>query len=278
MATQVWSGGAGDGVFLTAANWVSGTAPVNGDTAVIGSTSQNIHGAATGLTTLTLVVTEGYKGTIGDDAPLTFASITLLTFGGVGPACNIGCSGTVTAGHFQHGAKTQVNISTGTWTLLTNGYGPVTIANAVVVTTFKNIGGNVSAGYNATAFTTLTTCGGTVRSARVCTTANAKGGTFISMDNGSSNYITNGTVNVENGATYNKQSGGTDTAVEVFSGGTFTVVGTSGASSSGSAVITVTTLTIWSGSMIVDVVPGLTLTVTNRVYVGPVIPLSMGHP
>lgn len=273
MATQVWSGGANDGVFLTAGNWVSGVAPGNGDTAIVGATNQNILGAATGLTTVTLIVTNGFGGSIGSDGvSLTFASATLITYAGRGAVCNIGCAGTVAAASFEHYGTGLVNITSGTWTLLTNSYGPMTVSASAVVTTLNNIGGNITIGYNATAITTLTS-GGSVRCARVCTTANVLGSKFTSIDNGTTTYITNGTVNVYNGAEYNKQSGGTDTAINAFPGSTFSILGTSGGAA---GVVTVTTLSIWSSAKIIDAAPGLVsgqVTYTNpKVYRGAITP------
>lgn len=264
MSTTVWSGGANDGVLLTDANWVGGTAPANSDTAIIGATNQNIHGAATGRTGITLKILGTYGGIFGDDGPVTFGSATLIEYAGSGAACNIGCAGTVTAANFTH-TSGAVNVSSGTWTTLANGAGPLNIAAAAVVTTLKNASGTVSVGYNATAITTLTNSG-KVTSSRSHTNTGVDRGTVIHLDNGTTTYTSGGTVTVGNGGVYNKRSGGTDTLVEVKPGGTFTIEGTSGGAAGS---VTLTNATYWGGSMVKDSVPGLVVTYTNpKVYVG----------
>lgn len=265
MATQVWSGGAGDGNFATAGNWVSGVAPGNGDTAIINSTNSNILGTATGFTTITLIVTSGYGGIIGSDGnALTFGSITALTYAGRGAAARLGCAGTVAAAYFHHSSFASVFISTGTWTLIENSAGQMDIAAAAPLVTLRNTSGTITIGYNATAITALTS-GGPVTCKRNITTANLERAQLTHQDNGVTTYTLCTTVNVHNGATYNKQSGGTDTTLTVFPGGAFTIVGSSGGAA---ASVTVTTSNIWAGNAgFMDAVPGLTLT-TTKAYVG----------
>jgi hypothetical protein len=263
LATKAWTGGANDSNFMTAGNWSDGIAPANSDTLNVGATNQTINGQATGLTGITLKVFPGFGGTIGVDTPLTFGSITSLAYAGTGAKCVIGCTGTVTASESNHTVGEFV-ISSGTWSAHVNGTGMLTIAAAAVVTSLLNAGGTVTAGYNATAFTTLTTAG-TCTSHRVATTATVLRGTYTQRDNGTTNYNTHTTVNVHNGATYNKQSGGTDTTVNAYPGSTLTIYGTSGGSAGS---VTVTTLNEWAGSTIKDTVPGLKLTITNRIPVG----------
>lgn len=264
MATGTWTGGANDGVFMTATNWtgLGGAAPANGDTLIIGATSQTIAGAATGLTTVTLKVLAGFSGTAGLDTPLTFSSITLLEYAGTGAGANFGTT-TATAANFTHTAGT-VTISSGTWTTVNNSLGTLVVPAATVVTTCRNIGGTLTAGYNATAFTTLENSGqATVK--RICTTATCMRGSLVQQDNGTTTYTSCGTANVHNGATYNKQSGGTDTTVNLYPGSRFTIAGTSGGSA---GTVTVTTLNKYAGSAAVLTVPGLTLTVGTTNYLG----------
>lgn len=45
MATRTWDDGAGDGTFITAANWSADTAPVDGDTAKIAASARDITAA-----------------------------------------------------------------------------------------------------------------------------------------------------------------------------------------------------------------------------------------
>lgn len=267
--TTVWTGGANDGVWATGGNWTAGTGsapPASGDTAIIGVGNQNIHGATVATTTLTIKVLPSYGGIIGDDGALIFSSgITLLEYAGTGASANIACTGgTTAAATFTHSGS-QVSITGGTWTLITNGSGPLSIAAAAVVTTLKNASGQVTVGANATAITLLTNSG-TVTSYRTHTTTNVDRGTVILMDNGNTTYTSGGTVTVGNGGVYNKRSGGTDTLVEVKPGGTFTIAGTSGGSA---GAITLTNATYWGGSTVMDAVPGITVTYTNpKAYIG----------
>lgn len=267
--TVAWTGGGNDGVWATAGNWAAGTGtapPANGDTVTIGCTNQNIHGATVATTTLTLRITPGYGGIIGDDAPLIFSSgLTLLEYAGTGAAINIACTaGTTTAASFNHTGGVAT-ISGGTWTTLTNSTGIMTIAAAAIVTTLQNVAGDVTVGYNATAITTLTNSG-RVTCSRSITTTTLDRGTLIHLDNGTTTYTTAGTVVIGNGATYNKRSGGTDALVTLKPGSKFTIEGTSGGSG---GTVTLTNATVWAGSTLIDVVPGVAVTYTNaKVYVG----------
>ena len=263
MSTRYFTGGANDGNFGTAGNWDTSTAPVNGDTVIIGATNQNITaGLATGLTSIVLKITAGYGGSIGDASnSLTFTGS--LEYAGRGAFAKFGSGGTISAGVFNHTGGTAY-VSSGTWTSLTNGKGNIDIAAAAVVTTAYNVGGVFTAGYNATAFTTFNNSGMATIS-RACTTLNCKGGSVVSLDNGTTTYISNATVNVNNGAIYNKRSGGTDTTVTVDPGGVLTIDGTSGGAA---GTVTVTTLNEYGGSRIIDAVPGLVLTVGTRNRIG----------
>ena len=64
MATLTWNGGGDGTTFTDGDNW-GGTAPSNDDTLIINSTSDNIDGAATGLTGITFRVGSGFTGTLG---------------------------------------------------------------------------------------------------------------------------------------------------------------------------------------------------------------------
>lgn len=267
MAVIVWSGGAGDGNWNTGTNWVGGTKPANNDTAIVGSTNQAIIGGNVTETGLTVVFTKGFGGTVGADAPLIFVSGTgtqaALTYGGSGSYANFGNGGTVTACTLNVSGGQTVVLSSGTWTTVTSSGGNVQIAASTVVTTLQNVGAVVTA-LAGTAFTTATNAG-TLYTTRSCTTLNCKRGTAIQYNNGVTTYTSCTTVNIENGATYNKQSGGTDTTVNNFPGGTFTIAGNAGNSA---ATVTITTYNQWSGSKSVESMGGVTVTVGTRNYVG----------
>lgn len=265
MSDIVWNGGSGDGNWNTGGNWVGGSRPANSDTAIIGSTNQAIIGATVAETGLTVKVTPGFGGTIGADAPLIFTNgPALIQYAGTGRYANFGCGGTVTSAKFEHSGGQEVVLSSGTWTLVSNSSGTLTIAAATIVTTFNNVAGSVTAGYNGTAFTTCSN-GGMMTASRNATTLNCLRGSYIHLDNGVTTYTANTTVNIQNGATYNKRSGGTDTTVNVFPGSTFTIVGTSGGAAGS---VTLTTANIWTGSTFTENVPGITLTVTTKNYIG----------
>lgn len=265
MADVVWNGSAADGNWNTGANWVGGSRPGNSDTAIIGTTNQAIIGATVAETGLTVRITAGFGGTIGFDAPLIFTNgPALIHYAGTGNYANFGCSGTVTAAKFDHSGSQVVNLSSGTWTLITNSAGNLDIAAATVVTTLNNVSGNVTALYNATAFTTCTTSG-RMTCYRNVTTLNCKRGSFTHLNNGITTYTAVTTANVENLATYNKRSGGTDTTLNLFSGGTFTVAGNTGGSA---GTVTITTANVWAGSNLYKTVPGLTVTIGTQNDIG----------
>lgn len=264
MADIVWNGGSGDGNWNTGGNWVGGVRPANSDTAIIGSTNQAIIGATVAETGLTVKVTPGFGGTIGADAPLIFTNgPALIQYAGTGRYANFGCGGTVTSAKFEHSGGQEVVLSSGTWTLVSNSSGTLTIAAATIVTTFNNVAGPVTAGYNGTGFTTCSN-GGQVYTSRASTTLNCLRGTFIHMDNGVTG-TSNGTVNIQNGATYNKRSSVADTAVNAFPGGKYSLYGTSGF---GTGVNAATTINIWAGSTIEDEVPGGIAAYDTKNFIG----------
>lgn len=265
-----WTDGAGDGNWATAGNWSTtgaaspgSTPPANGDTATIGTSNRAIIGGTVATTTLTIKVLDGFGGTIGADTPLIFSNgTTSIVYGGRGFYANFG-GGTHATVTVNISGGQQCVFSSGTLTVLTTSGGSINIAAATVVTTLQNVGADVTAGYNATVFTTATNAG-SLKTSRSCTTLNAKRGTVTQYNNGVTTFTLCTTVNIENGAVYNKQSGGTDTTVNVFPGGLFTIVGNSGGANS---TVTATTTNIWGGSRVIDVSNGITLT-TTKVYIG----------
>jgi hypothetical protein len=263
MASRYWTGGANDGVFMTAGNWSDASAPQNNDTHIVGATAQNIHGAATGLTGVTIKFLPGYSGIVGDDGPLTTASAALIEYAGSGASANLGCVGTVTDSNFNHTAGV-VTLSSGTWTAVNNGTGGMIISAATVVTTGRNVAGTWDVGYNGTAFTLLES-GGQTRTHRSCTTLTVMRGTTTQRDNGTTTYTLCTTVNIHNGGTYNKQSGGTDVTINGYPGSLITIVGTSGGSA---GTVAITTYNKYAGAASVLSVPGLTIVPGTSNYRG----------
>ena len=273
MATvKFWTGGASDGDFSNLSNWNEATAFANSDTYIIGATNQNITAGLThAYTGITLIVTEGYGGSIGSGAsPLSFSSVAALTYAGRGAFAKFGSSGTVTTASCDH-VSGFVYIATGTWTELTNSMGNMDIAAAAVVTRLNNIGGTVTAGYNGTAFTNLFS-GGTTTFRRNATNAYIMGGRTVQENNGMSNFTLIATIlQVHRGATYNKRSSGAETAAtQVFPGATYTVAGnTGGAAGGGATTVDVGPVVVWAGSKAVFTgVPGITFDVDQVTYKG----------
>src|SRR6185436_14830971 len=96
--TKYWTGGGNDGDFSNLSNWSEATAFANGDTYHIGATNQNIVAGLThAYTGITLVVTEGYGGSIGTDASsFSATSAAAITYAGRGAFAKFSCGGTVT--------------------------------------------------------------------------------------------------------------------------------------------------------------------------------------
>lgn len=268
MATKVWNDGAGDGIFLTAGNWVGGVAPVATDDIVIGTSNRDIAGVATGFAIASLTITPGFGGTIGSGGtPLTFTNITgSVKYAGSGPGMYLGCTGTCAAAEFSHTVG-MVYITAGTWTLLTNTYGNFDIGASAVVTTLYNIGGNGTVNYNATAITTCRNSG-SLSLKRVVTTMYADRGNTIQQDSGTTATNVGTVLYIGNGATYNKQSSGAETTINIFPGGRFTTDKNTGGSTGSVALGTINK---WAGSYSkTTAVPGVTFTYTAFNYVGSV--------
>lgn len=268
-STQVWNGAAADGNFGTAGNWVSGVAPIGGDSVVFNNGAIAVTaGLTTGISIVKMTVTANYGGTIGTAAsPLTFTAITSsLDYAGTGSFFYVGCSGTVANGNFNHSGGATVAVATGTWTTLLNGTGTIDVAAAVVLASgagsVGNAGGTMTIAYNATAIFAFIGHG-KITCRRVITTGDVEGGTLTSQDNGTTNYISNGTIVVHNGATYNKQSGVVDTLVDVRYRGYLTFAGCSGGATPGTALTPAVTL--WAGGRVNVLSPGVVVTPTYTI-------------
>jgi len=265
--TKNWTGGGNDGDWSNLANWSDATAFANGDTFIVGATNQAIIAGLThAYTGVTIIVTDGFGGTIGtSSAALSPSSAALIRYAGRGAFAKFGSAGTVTLGDFQHSTG-DVTLSGGTWTTLYNSAGSLVIDAAAVVTTLWNLAGSVTAAYNATAITTLNSAGIYAMIRRNITTLNAKRGITIQENNGTTTFTAVGTSNIENGATYNKRSGGTDTTANVFPGGKLTGEKNAG-NASGTA--TISTVNRYVGSTVVATgIAGVPITITTDNPVG----------
>ena len=264
--TKYWTGGGNDGDFSNLSNWSEATAFANSDTYIIGATNQNITAGLThAYTGITLIVTEGYGGSIGSGAsPLSFSSVAALTYAGRGAFAKFGSSGTVTTASCDH-VSGFVYIATGTWTELTNSTGNIDIAAAAIVTRGNNVRGVWTAGYNGTAFTNFYN-GGTAtfrRNATNCYTL--QNGRTTQENNGTANY-TLVTTNYVYGGKYNKRSSGADVTGYVFPGAKYSVAGNAGG---GATSVDLGNIEIWAGSEVVATgVPGVTFDITGFSYKG----------
>ena len=260
MALKVWNGGANNGTFLDAANWVGGVAPVATDSILINDTEQNINGVTTAFAIVDFTVGPRYRGTIGaDGVSLIFTNITgTLQYGGSGAGIRIGCSGTCAAAKLEH-TLGMVWITGGTWTSVINGTGNVDIAAAAVLTAGVNISGTMTIGYNATVITNLHNFG-YCEFKRSATNVYAKRGTTVQKDSGSTTTQVTDLLQVENGAVYNKQSGGTEDSITVFPGGLFTIEGNTGGAT---GTLNLGTITKYAGAKTkTRTMPGVIVTVT----------------
>jgi hypothetical protein len=250
MAVRIWTGATGDGNFGTAGNYAGGVAPVNSDTVIYNNGNKDVSaGLTTALTGITLIATPAYSGLLGTSATaLTFASVTLIDFAGSGATHNIGCSGTVTAAKFNHGAGSVVNLTSGTWSDLNNSLGKIVFAAAAVLTAAKNLGDMVIP-YNGTRITTLKTSGPVTCYRNIQNTYIKSGGILTQFDNGTTTYTTasdnTGNVEIESNGVFRKLSGGAENTMEVFPGGVLSTEGNTGGST---GTVTLGTISKWLGA------------------------------
>lgn len=265
--TKYWTGGGNDGDFSNLTNWSEGTAFANSDTYVIGATNQDIIAGLThAYTGITLVVTEGFGGSIGSAAggSLSFSSAASIKYAGRGAYARFTSAGTVTTAAFDHQSGI-VGLTGGTWTNIDNSMGALDIAAAAVVTRINNLAGSVTAGYNATAFTNAYNAGNmTFR--RNATNFYALAGRSVQENNGTTNYTLVTALSVYPTATYNKRSSGADVAGTIFPKGTYTVAGNRGG---GATTVDLGDLDIWGGASVTATgVPGVVFDVTGFSYRG----------
>lgn len=145
MATRTWSGSADGTTFTTAGNWTPVGAPSNDDTLIINAGSDAIAGAATGLTGITLRVTEGFTGTIGSTGTYLDLDGPLLEFASGGLQAYI--TGTWTDVRVSGGSNSpsfldlKGNASTAITTLNCNRLsGTVTLNSSATCTTITQTG------------------------------------------------------------------------------------------------------------------------------------------
>jgi hypothetical protein len=257
MATVTWTGGSGDGNWNTGGNWAGGAAPSGADDVVFNTGASSVTtGPSSALAYATVTVTSGYSGSWGTSAvtPL-FGNITgSIRIAGRGAFYKFS-TGTCPTVDIEVPSSTQVFIPVGTITTL-NTSNSSNVEVAAAVTTWNNVSANCTALSNGTAITTLTTAS-PIMLYRSYTTANVEQGGAVT----SYNAITGGTLNVRGRGAYNHQSTGTITTANLLPRGMLTARGARGA-------FTITTLNEWANSMADIVVPGVTVTVGTRNFIG----------
>jgi len=158
MATKYWTGGT-DGNFGTAGNWLGGAAPTNSDTVVFDRGSVDVDaGLTTGLTGLTMIGNEGYKGRIAPGGSSINAAFSSVRWA----AGSANLAGNITLGKFEPRPGSLITYNSGT---LAAGYfanTELSIAAAAVVTTIRAKRCRVDDLYNATAYTLAELVDGTV--------------------------------------------------------------------------------------------------------------------
>lgn len=225
MATRTWSGSSDSTTFTTAGNWTPVGAPSNGDTLIFNSTSDAITGAATGLTNITMRVTENFTGTFGSSSNYLDLDGPLLEFASGGLAAYI--TGTWTDIRVSGGSlsnnflQLKGNASTAITTLNCNRLqGTVTLNSSATCTTIVQTGASigivdVKSGVGSLANVTITQ--GTLNLASdVSTKLEAFGGTVVTSG---TSAIT--AMDIDGNCSVQHNTSGTLGTLEVFDG-TFT--------------------------------------------------------
>lgn len=262
MAVREWNG-ATDGVVTTAGNYVAGAAPTAGDSVYARIRPTNPMASGTFPALVNFEVTEAYgANNIGSAASAVgFGAVTSMRIAGQGSGYYISSSGTVDAASFEMPFGSTVVISGGTFTLTNVSGCKLEGGASAVFTTINSIGAEGTVATNGTGITTLTGSGKWTVTSRNITTANCDANMRLIVTGTAA--VT--TVNIVGGGTFNHQSSGTVTTANVRPQGLYTVAGNPGNAGTN---VTLTTANIWKGAQLIESVPGFTLTVTTRNYVG----------
>jgi hypothetical protein len=262
MATRIWTGSADSTTFATAGNWAPSGAPSNDDTLIINATSDNITGAATGLTGITLKVTEGFTGNIGSSTTYLDLDGPLLEFASGGTAAYI--TGTWTDVRVSGGSRSsdflqlKGNASTAITNLNCNRLqGTVTLNGSATCTTITQTGtpvGEIDIKSGVGSLANITSSEGVLKLASTVSSAvNVYGGNVTISGTASV-----GTLEIDGGGVADYTSSGTITTLTVFDG-------VFSARDNGSASYTVTNATVHSAGRL-DVDSAL----NNGVYTNPI--------
>jgi len=157
MATLIWTNATADGDFTTPGNWIDtstgspyGSALANSDTCIFDRGAEDVTaGLTTGLTGITLIGTDGYKGSIAPGSVLSIACANIRWGAG-----SINQTGSVTGSTvIANRPGTVVNINGGTHANLIGQMADINVAAAAVVTNGRFTNSNVVLLDNATDMT-----------------------------------------------------------------------------------------------------------------------------
>jgi hypothetical protein len=261
MATVTWTGGANDGNWATGGNWSGAAAPSSTDDVFLLTTSQDITLGLnqSAITLASLTISRGFGGSIGSaSAPLQINVSGTLTYAGSGSYAKI--NGTIATANIDRTGSGTFYLSGGTWTTTTVSAGRVLVDGAAVLTTFRDISGEIGEiPWNATAITLLENEAGVVVCKRTVTTLTnaAKATTTIEQDG--TNAPASTTVNNRGLLRWN--SSGTVTTGNNYPAATWD-------NSQTEYSYTVTTLNDWAGGSFQDTYAGGAVTVGTRNRIG----------
>ena len=220
MATRIWDSGIGatDLNFLTAANWSDNTAPIDGDTAIIASTSDAILGnLATGLDSMVFRIGPGFTGTLGTAALPLDIDCTTFDFESGGQSCYV--RGDFTTVNVKGGIASSTMLDFGatpnaiTTLRCMGGSGKVNLQADADVTNLVVIdadGLTIAAASGAAITDLIMDSGNVTITSRTITTATVRGGVLTLAGSAA---IT--TLNLEPGGVVNHQATG---AIGTFNG------------------------------------------------------------
>lgn len=257
--TQTWTG-AVDGTFTTAGNWLSGTAPVGGDSVIFDRGNVSVTaGLSPAIAIATFTVKETYGGSIGGATLLTLTSITTLNYAGRGAYCKLG--GTVTTAKIDLRAGNTFVFGSGTWTnvYVTGASGGMAQVTGATITNLYSVSSGVFIEANTGTTFTIVENRGQLKTARDVATYTGLG--YDQLTTTTAAAI--GTVaNLVEGSVYNHQSSGTIALLNVRPKSSFPCIGSQ-------YDFTITNSNWYSGGVFNINPPGVTITFTNPIaYIG----------
>lgn len=218
MGIVIWDGSAQDGNWSTAANWDTGSVPVNADDVVFNgaagadsllAVTTGLNQAAVSLTSLK--ITDEYTGSIGTSSGALLINSTTMTLSGKSTAVGYYFDGTYTTVNMLEGSTVTAAegvVLDGTITLVRAYGGKLTIATTAAVTTIDTKGASanglqITVAASVTALTDIRHVGGTINLGSACTNYQLKSGTanitegaltLIEIDSGTLTHTSNDNI------------------------------------------------------------------------------------